>query len=489
MKQAIDGLAPAPLWRYFAGLSAIPRGSKHEEKASQWVIDVATRLSLEALADSCGNVVVRKPASKGLEHAQGIVIQSHLDMVCEKNNDTVHDFERDPIVLRRQGDYITATGTTLGADNGIGVAMGLALMEDRSVKHGPLEFLFTVDEETGLTGANFLAGDFLRSRILINLDSEEEGVLCVGCAGGMDSRGEVKVAFDALPDNHRIFTIRVAGLRGGHSGLDIHRGRGNAIKLLNRALSALAPCGLRLGSIEGGNKRNAIPREAAAVVALPEKNIDAAKRAVAALAEIYKAEYAATDPGVGLTMEQVRRRTCPVMKRETAKSIMDLLSVLPHGVIGMNAAIPGLVETSTNLARVMTTKDAVVVETSQRSSVESRKADIVATVCAAFNLVGAPVTHGDGYAGWQPDLESSILQTARAVYKKKFKKEPVVKAIHAGLECGIIGGKYPGMDMLSIGPTLEFVHSPDERVPIKSVENIWDYLSAILEEVGKRKGK
>ena len=486
MKQAIDGLAPEPLWRYFAGLSAIPRGSKHEEKASQWVADVAKRLSLDALTDSCGNVVVRKPAAKGLEHVPSIVIQSHLDMVCEKNSDTEHDFEHDPLVLRRQGDYITATGTTLGADNGIGVALGLALMEDRSIQHGPLELLFTVDEETGLTGANFLAGDFLRSRILINLDSEEEGVLCVGCAGGMDSRGEVRVAFDALPDSHRVFTIRVAGLRGGHSGLDIHRGRGNAVKLLNRALSALALCGLRLAAIEGGNKRNAIPREATAVVAVHEKSIDMAKKAIASLAEVYKAEYAAADPGVVLTMKPLRRRTCPVIKRAAAKSIMDLLYVLPHGVIGMNAGIPGLVETSTNLARVTTTKDAVVIETSQRSSVESRKADIVATVCAAFALAGASVTHGDGYAGWQPDLESAILKTARAVYKKKFKKEPVVKAIHAGLECGIIGGKYPGMDMLSIGPTLEFVHSPDERVPIKSVENIWGYLSAILEEVGKR---
>lgn len=487
MKSAINGLRPEPLWRYFEGLSAIPRGSKHEGKASAYVTGVAKRLGLETFTDPIGNVVVRKSASKGWERAPGIVIQSHLDMVCEKNSGTIHDFERDPLVLRRQGEFITATGTTLGADNGIGVAVGLALMEDASVKHGPLEFLFTVDEETGLTGANNLGNDFLQSRILINLDSEEEGVLCVGCAGGMDSRGEVPVAFEPLPARHLLFRLKISGLRGGHSGLDIHRGRGNAIKLLTRALKALAPCGASLSSIDGGNKRNAIPREAQATIALPEKSLDAALKKVPELAELYEAEYAATDPGVELTIGKLRSGNDRVMKRASANTILNLLSVVPHGVITMNAAISALVETSTNLARVFTEKSAVVIETSQRSSVESEKADIVATVCAAFDLVGAKVSHGDGYAGWRPDLASPILKTARTVYRKKFNKDPIVKAIHAGLECGIIGAKYPGMDMLSIGPTLEMAHSPDERVRIESVEHIWEYLVAILETVGAGK--
>jgi dipeptidase D len=485
MKSAIDGLRPEPLWRYFAELSAIPRGSKHEEKATAYVAGVARRLGLEAVTDACGNVVVRKKAAKGRENAAAIVVQSHLDMVCEKNAGTVHNFDRDPLVLRRQGNCITATGTTLGADNGIGVAAGLALMEDAAVRHGPLELLFTVDEETGLTGANNLRSDFLQSRILINLDSEEEGVLCVGCAGGMDSRGEVPVAFEPLPPKHRLFRLKAAGLRGGHSGLDIHRGRGNAIKLLGRALQALVSCGVRLASIEGGNKRNAIPREAAATIALPEKSFDDAFAGMSALAGIFKAEFAATDPGVELTLEKLRSGKGPVMKRASAKAILNLLSVLPHGVIRMHAAIPGLVQTSTNLARVATTKKSVVVETSQRSSVESEKAEIVATVCAAFDLVGAGVSHGDGYSGWQPNLVSPILKTAQAVYRAKYGKDPDVKAIHAGLECGIIGDKFPGMDMLSLGPTLEFVHSPAERVPVDSVERVWDFLVAILETVGK----
>jgi dipeptidase D len=487
MNNAIEGLTPEPLWRYFAELSAIPRGSKHEEKASAYVAGVARRLGLKSRTDACGNVVVRKDAATGREGAPGIVIQGHLDMVCEKNADTVHDFDRDPIVLRRQGNAITATGTTLGADDGIGVAIGLALMENCPVAHGPLEFLFTVDEETGLTGANNLEKDFLLSRILINLDSEEEGVLCVGCAGGMDTRGVVPVSFEPLPANHRLFLLKTAGLRGGHSGLDIHRGRGNAIKLLNRALRDLAGDGARLISIEGGNKRNAIPREAAAVIALPEISVGQLEEKVKQYAALYKAELAVTDPGVELTMEPLQSGEKPVIGRDSAPALLNLLSVIPHGVIGMNAAIPGLVETSTNLARVSTTEEALVIETSQRSMVESEKADIVATVCAAFGLIGASVSHGDGYSAWRPDLSSPILKTAQAIYRRKFGKDPVVKAIHAGLECGIIGDKFPGMDMLSLGPTLEMVHSPAERVPIDSVERVWEFLIDIIKTVGNKK--
>jgi dipeptidase D len=297
----------------------------------------------------------------------------------------------------------------------------------------------------------------------------------------------VPVAFEPMPEDHRRFRLKAAGLRGGHSGLDIHRGRGNAIKLLNRALLALAPCGVRILSIDGGNKRNAIPREAVATIALHENAIGRAREKAAELAKLFSAEYAGTDPGVELTLGKLRNGSGQVMKRASANAILDLLQVVPHGVIAMDAAIPGLVRTSTNLARVSTTGKAVVIETSQRSSVESEKTDIVATVCAAFDLIGAPVSHGDGYSGWQPDLGSPILKTAQEVYRRKFKKDPVVKAIHAGLECGIIGDRYPGMDMVSMGPTLEMAHSPEERVPVDSVKRVWEFLLEIIKTVGEEK--
>jgi len=493
MASAIEGLEPAGLWEYFAAISAIPRCSKHEAEAGRYVFGAAKKLGLEVFRDSKGNVIVRKKARPGRTNAPPVALQSHLDMVCEKNNNTAHDFSRDPIVLKRQRDFLTADGTTLGADNGIGVATALAIMEDTAINHGPLEFVFTVDEETGLTGAANLRSDALKSRMLINLDTEDEGVLYVGCAGGRDSTGTLHVAFEPLPAKpakHELYVLRVSGLRGGHSGINIHTGRGNAIKLLSRAVAELSCCGARgarLCSLSGGNKRNAIPREAEAIIAVPAAAAEAAVEKTAELDRLYKSEYAAADSGVSITITAFKgkkaRLPARVMKKVCEARLVNLLNALPHGVIAMSQDIPGLVETSTNCARVTTKKNTVVIETSQRSSVESRKAEIVQAVKACFALAGAKVAHGDGYPGWKPDLQSPILKIAKETYRRLFGKEADVKAVHAGLECGIIGEKFPGMDMLSLGPTLEMVHSPEERVHIGSVKKYWDYLLAILESV------
>jgi dipeptidase D len=485
MSTAIQGLEPKRLWEYFAELSAIPRCSKHEAEAGRYVFGVAKRLGLDVVRDPKGNVIARKKCVPGRENAPTIALQSHLDMVCEKNRDTAHDFGKDPIMLRRTGEYISAEGTTLGADNGIGVAAALALMEDAAVRHGPLEFVFTVDEETGLTGAAALRSGDLKSRTLINLDTEDEGVLYVGCAGGCDSIGTLAAASGKLPAKHALYALRVHGLRGGHSGVDIHRGRANALKLLVRALSALAGSGARLCRLSGGNKRNAIPREAEALVALPAAQAVASVKTVAELERTFRDEYTSADSGIAVSLApyEGKRAGIKVFEKAAQERLLGLLNGLPHGVIAMSFDIPELVETSTNLARVTMEKNRVVIETSQRSSVESRKQEIVQAVSAVFALAGAKVVHGDGYPGWKPDLRSPILKIAKEVYFRLFGKEPGVKAVHAGLECGIIGERFPGMDMVSLGPTLEMVHSPEERLHIESVKKYWQYLAAVLESV------
>ena len=483
MNSAIEGLEPKRLWEYFAELSAIPRGSKNETKVSAYIVGVGKRLGLDVHQDGVGNVVVRKRATPGRERAPMVALQGHLDMVCEKNKDKVHNFEKDPIALRRSGNFLTADGTTLGADNGVGVCAALALMEERSVSHGPLEFLFTIDEETGLTGANNLKPGFLQSQILINLDSEEEGSLFVGCSGGADSVGTLNVEYEAMPPKSVAMNLKIKGLKGGHSGLEIHQGRGNAIKLLNRALNKLTERGVRLASIEGGNKRNAIPRETEAVVVVPKKLIDEVKMAVASFDALFKTEFATVDGGVTLSIEEIKAKKFRVVKKAQQKKLVNLLYAIPHGVIAMSPDIPGLVESSTNLATIATTKKGIVIATSQRSSVESEKKDLVQMVHSIFVLAGADVTHGEGYPGWKPNMNSAILKVAKTVYQDRYGKLPEVKAVHAGLECGIIGEKYPGMDMLSFGPTLEMVHSPEERVHIDTVKTFWDYLTAILAKV------
>jgi dipeptidase D len=484
MANAIEGLKPALLWKYFAEISKIPRGSKNEKQISNYVLETAKKLGLEAKQDKFLNVVVRKPASPGKESMPSICLQGHLDMVCEKNKGTVHDFEKDPIELVRTGNVLMANGTTLGADNGVAVATNLAIMEDRSLTHGPLEFLFTIDEETGLTGANNLKPGFLQSKTLMNLDSEEEGALYVGCSGGRNTVGVWKAVFENAPSKLSPCIIRVKGLRGGHSGLEIDKGRGNSIKIINRVLLALAKVDARISTIEGGNKSNAIPREAEALVFIPKNALKKASAIVDVWNTTIKAELATAEPDLSITMEQVSGvKKGKVIKKNLQTMLCQTIVALPHGVTKMSADIPGLVETSTNVAIIRTEKGKLELTTSQRSSVATEIDEIVQSVGAVFTLGGAKVIYAEGYPGWKPNLDSRILKIAKSTYKQLYSKEPEVKAIHAGLECGIIGERYPGMDMVSFGPTLEGVHSPDEKIYIDTVEKFWSFLLAILKNV------
>ena len=484
MSSAIDGLKPELVWKYFAEISRIPRGSKNEAAISKYIVDTAKKLGLTAKQDRFMNVVVKKPASAGKQNAKSICLQGHLDMVCEKNAGKVHDFTKDPIELVRKGNFLMANGTTLGADNGIAVATNLAIMEDKSLVHGPLEFLFTIDEETGLTGASNLGGDFLSSKTLMNLDSEEEGALYVGCSGGRDTLGTWKVDFENAPAQTVAVQLKVTGLKGGHSGLEIDKGRGNAIKIINRVLIDLEELGARLSSIKGGNKRNAIPRECMAVLFVPKKNIAKIQSAVEACNKMIKAEISSVDGDLQISLEDMpSMKKGKVIKKAQQKKLCTTIAALPHGVTKMSADIPGLVETSTNVAVINTTKKEIVLATSQRSSVKSELEEIVLAVASILELGGADAKTSDGYPGWKPNLGSAILKLAKSSYKSLYGKDPSVKAIHAGLECGIIGEKFPGMDMVSFGPTMEGVHSPDERIHIDTVEKFWKFVLAILKNV------
>jgi dipeptidase D len=483
MTNAIEGLQPALVWKYFAEISKIPRPSKHEKQISDYIIETANKLNLEAKRDKYLNVVVKKPASPGKENVKMICLQGHLDMVPEKNKDKVHDFTKDPIELIRKDNVLMANGTTLGADNGIAVATNLAIMEDKSLVHGPLEFLFTVDEETGLTGANNLKPGFLESTTLMNLDSEEEGSLYVGCSGGRNTHGTWKLALENAPRGTVALKVIVKGLKGGHSGLEIDKGRGNSIKIINRVLLALDKVGARLSHIGGGNKSNAIPREAEAVVCVAKKDVKKAKAIVTTWNEIIKAELSSVEPDVQVLTEEVDVKKAKVLKKPQQALLYRTISALPHGVLKMSADIPGLVETSTNVAIIKTEKGKIELITSQRSSVDSEIVEALQTMNSIFTLGGAKVIHTEGYPGWKPNLNSPILKTAKETYKQLYGKEPQIKAIHAGLECGIIGEKYPGMDMVSFGPTLEGVHSPDEKIYIDTVEKFYNFLLAILRNV------
>ena len=484
MSNPLEGLKPELVWKYFAEISKIPRGSKNEKKISDYIVETAKKLGLEAKRDRVLNVLVRKPASQGRENVPMVCLQGHLDMVCEKNKDKVHNFEKDPLELVVNGNYLMANGTTLGADNGIAVATNLALMEDKSAVHGPLEFLFTVDEETGLTGANNLQPGFVASKILMNLDSEEEGELYVGCSGGKNTMGIWKTAYESISPKYAPALVKVKGLKGGHSGLEIDKGRGNSLKLLNRVLIELDKLGVRVSTLEGGNKSNAIPREAEAIVYVPNKKLNDASAVVSQYNSILREELSTVEPDLAILIEEVKgKKKGKVLKKAIQKKILQTLSALPHGVMKMSADIRGLVETSTNVAIIKTDVKSVTLITSQRSSVASEIDEIVHTVASILQLGGADIETSDGYPGWKPNMDSKILKIARETYKDLTGKKPEVKAIHAGLECGIIGEKYPGIDMVSFGPTLEGVHSPDEKMHIDTVEKFWNFLLAILKNV------
>ncbi|PKP19701.1 MAG: cytosol nonspecific dipeptidase [Bacteroidetes bacterium HGW-Bacteroidetes-21] len=481
-------LEPRHVWDIFGQITQVPRPSKKEEKIIAWLLDFAKKNKLSAKKDEAGNVLITKPATKGMEKVKTVVLQSHIDMVCEKNSDVKIDFEKDPIQPVIDGEWVKAKGTTLGADDGIGMAAALALLIDNKIKHGPLEALFTVDEETGLTGAFALKPGFITGKTLINLDSEDEGEIFIGCAGGKDTVATFKYETKKVPKQHVAYKISISGLKGGHSGDDIHRGLANSNKLINRFLwNASWDLDIRLSHIDGGNLRNAIPREASAVFVLSTENEKLLKKYFNFFAKEIKSEWAVTEPELTAKLAKTEL-PAGVIDKYTHFSLLNALYACPHGVIAMSQDMPGMVETSTNLASVkMADKSKIVVTTSQRSSVESAKNDIVSMVSSVFLLAGAKVKSGEGYPGWKPNVNSELLKISRESYKRLFKKEPVVRAIHAGLECGLFLEKYPELDMISIGPTLRGVHSPVERIEIKTVQLFWDHLVDILNHIPKEK--
>jgi dipeptidase D len=478
MPTALDQLQPQAVWKHFLALAAIPRASGKEDAAREYVLGAARRLGLECSQDSAGNVVVRKPARPGRESAVPAALQGHLDMVCEQNEGTAHDFDTDPIRPIVDGNWLKADGTTLGADNGVGVAAALAVMESDTVQHGPLEFVFTIDEETGLTGASQFGEGVLRSKYFFNLDNEEENTLCIGCAGGVNSVARRAVSRRAAPAGEA-WRIKVSGLAGGHSGVDIHRGRGNALRILGRALQTLmdqAP--LAIAELQGGSKRNAIPREASAIVVSggPIDTLLAAYEAEA------KSDLGAFDPGLRITAEPAARPE-QVLADPDAAAIAAILAGQHHGVIAMSPDIPGLVQTSTNLATIATRPDAVEISTSQRSSIESSKHGAARMVATVFRLAGFEVEQSGGYPGWKPEPASDIVRISQAVHEELLGAKPALIAMHAGLECGVIGEKSPGMQMISFGPHIVDVHSPSERIKISSVGPFYTLLTGILERL------
>ena len=482
MTPALLNLEPQLLWKHFDALTNIPRPSKKEAKVREYVMAQAGRLGLEIIQDRTGNLIIRKPAHRGRERAPMSLLQGHLDMVCEKDEGTNHNFDHDPIKVARDGDWVKAQGTTLGADNGIGVAAALAVMESNDIAHGPLEFIFTVDEETGLTGATEFRGGVLRSKYFLNLDSEEIGTLCIGCAGGVNTIARRKITRQPAKGN-KAYRIKVSGLKGGHSGVDIHQGRGNALRVLGLVLqTALAKLPIEIAEIKGGNAHNAIPREASAVVVLDGKRGSKLKSIVSGAEAELKTDLGSFDPGLQIKLEAAPRPE-KVIKPKDAQAIVDLMVVIPHGVIAMSPDIAGLVQNSTNFATMATDGNTVEIMTSQRSAIDGSRraaANTVATVC---RLAGFEVEHSGGYPGWKPQPDNELVRKAQQVHENVFGKPASLVAMHAGLECGVIGEKYPGMQLISFGPTIVDVHSPNERVQISTVESFWKYLKALLESI------
>jgi dipeptidase D len=478
-------LEPRPLWKHFDEILQIPRPSKGEERARRYVLDLAKRKGLSHRVDATGNVVVEKPASPGKEGAPGVVLQGHLDMVTEKNSGVTHDFERDPILPRQENGWVKATGTTLGADNGIGVAAILAVMEADDIVHGPLELLFTVNEETGLTGVLALDAEAiaLKGRLLLNLDSEEEGAVTIGCAGGSATRLILPLNEAWTPADTVALEIQVSGLKGGHSGTEIHLQRGNANKLLARILSAaLAQTPLRLASLQGGNKHNAIPREATARVVLPTEARETFTRVVESEAAAIREELRPVDPDARVEITDAGAAD-QAWTEEATRKVVSLLNALPHGVLAMSQDIQGLVETSTNLATVGADEGHLTIMMSTRSSVASAMRAARARLRSFANLAGAQVEENEGYPGWKPDLASLLLATFREIHKRVAGSDPALRAVHAGLECGVLGEKFPGMSMISFGPVIEGAHSPDEGIRVDSVGPFYRLLVETLGEL------
>jgi len=471
--------------KWFEEITKIPRCSKHEEKIAAWLMDWAREHGFEVKSDQVGNVAIKVPASPGYEKAPAVVLQGHMDMVCEKTPDSDHDFTRDPIKLVYDGDWLTADKTTLGADNGIGIAMAMTVATAKDISHPPLELLFTVDEETGLTGANALEPGFVDGKILINLDSEDEGVFTVGCAGGMNTYSSIPMNFESVPAGYQQFKIAAGGMKGGHSGIDIAMEKANAIKILARTLFQLRKeVDVRVADIEGGRAHNAIPRDCESIVFLPQSDWEKAQKIVAEAEKTFKYEFKNTDPDLTVTITKNSDGDYKkVMTSDDTGRLVDFIFALPHGVDAMSTDIENLVETSNNLANIKVEDGTVKVLTSQRSSIVSRLEALSARIESVARLAGGEAHSGDGYPPWPPNMESALLDKSVKLYEKMYGKKPVVEVIHAGLECGIIGDKNPGMDMISIGPDLKNPHSPDEKINIPAIGKVWDFLVELLKEI------
>jgi len=482
----LESYEPKKLWKFFEEFSQIPRCSKHEEKIIEYLKSYAAKKGLECKQDKIGNVFIYKPASSGMENKPTIILQSHIDIVCEKNKGTEHDFSKDPLQLRIDGEWLAATGTTLGADNGIGMAATLAVLDDDELKTGKIEALFTVDEETGLTGAFGLDPSFLTGKVMLNIDSEEEGAVYIGCAGGRDSNYDMGCTTEATNFELEALELKILGLRGGHSGLNIHEGRGNAIKLLTRALYYLNKnVNLNVASFDSGDKHNAIPREAVAVILVQKGTVDFVKKLYSDFCENLKNEFSFVEPKLAYEFKLTDKPEIMFDSPSTSE-MLDLLMIIPHGVLMMSSAVEGLVETSTNLAVVNTDETSVKILMSHRSSTASA-IDWVADMHKAIaETAGIDLEQGNGYPGWTPNPNSELLKLAKTSFAKVLGKEPEVKAIHAGLECGIIGEACGGdLDTISFGPTIEGAHSPEERVGIKSTEIVWNCMLELLKAIYK----
>ena len=475
-------LAPQNVWKHFYSLTQIPRPSGHMEKITEFLVSFGNSLGLKTFVDDAGNVIIRKPATPGMENRKGVILQAHMDMVPQKNNDTVHDFEKDPIETYIDGEWVKAKGTTLGADNGLGVAAIMAVLEDQNLKHGPLEALITKDEETGMYGAFGLKPGTVNGEILLNLDSEDEGELYIGCAGGMDVTASLEYKEVAPEEGDIAIRVNLKGLRGGHSGLEINQGRANANKLLVRFIrEAVATYEARLASWEGGNMRNAIPREAHAVVTIPAENEEELLALVKYCEDLFNEEFKAIETPISFTAERVELPAGEV-PAEIQDNLIDAIFACQNGVMRMLPTIPDTVETSSNLAFINIGEGKASFQILARSSSDCMKQCLTTSLECCFSMAGMKVEMTGGYSGWQPDINSPILHAMKESYKKQFGTEPAVKVIHAGLECGIIGAIIPGLDMISFGPTLRSPHSPDERALIPTVQKFYDFLIATLEQ-------
>lgn len=483
MNQEIRNLEPKVLWNKFADLNAVPRPSKKEEKVIAFMMDFGKRLGLETIEDHVGNVIIKKPATKGMENRKTIVMQSHLDMVHQKNNDTVFDFDTQGIEMYVDGDWVRAKGTTLGADNGLGVATIMAILESSDIPHPAIEALFTIDEETGMTGAMGLQGGMLEGEILLNLDTEEDDEIDIGCAGGVDVTANRTYNFEEVPENSVGYTITVKGLNGGHSGMDIHKGLGNANKIMNRLLfDGFENFGLQIAEINGGSLRNAIPRESVAKVIISGIFKEAFQTEIQEIISDIKTEYKTTEPKLEITIEE---SPLPenVMELGVQEGLLRAVYAALNGVYRMSPDFDDLVETSNNIAKITVKDGQISIQCLTRSSVESSKIDLANSLRSAFELFGAEVTFGGSYPGWTPNPKSEILDVLTSIYEKQNGSKPNVVACHAGLECGILGTNYPDMDMISFGPTIKGAHSPDERASISSVQKYWKFVLEILQNI------